>query len=84
MKKRQKRTASLKWKKEEKTEASVEEQEEMPVMEKSPNPIPEEAVAEEPVMEEAVVDEEGQEMPVDYQQIIDGLNAKVLAVEAEK
>lgn len=30
-----------------------------------------------------VMDEQGGEMPVDYQQIIDGQNAKILALEAE-
>lgn len=40
----------------------------------------EEMQAEEPAN---VVDDNGEELPVDYNQIIDGLNAKILALESE-
>ena len=33
--------------------------------------------------EQPLQDEEGGEMPIDYSQIVDGLNAKILALEAE-
>ena len=32
---------------------------------------------------QAVVDDEGEDMPVDYKEIVDGLNAKIMALEAE-
>lgn len=53
--------------------------EEAPI--ETPEPIPEMS-KEEPV-EQPLQDEEGGEMPIDYSQIVDGLNAKVLALEAE-
>ena len=60
-------------------EAEAEAPEEAPI--ETPEPIPEMS-KEEPV-EQPLQDEEGGEMPIDYSQIIDGLNAKIMALEAE-
>ncbi len=51
----------------------VQETEEPPQIEEQPT-----ALAPEPL-----TDEQGEEMPIDYQQIIDGLNAKIMALQAE-
>lgn len=47
--------------------------------------ISEQVSENEPVAEEVshVTDDNGEELPVDYKEIIDGLNAKILALEAE-
>jgi len=47
----------------------------------TPEPIPE--MSNEEPAEQPLQDEEGGEMPIDYSQIIDGLNAKIMALEAE-
>ena len=54
------------------------DEEPIPEMSKGEIAEPVEELAEQPLQ-----DEEGGEMPIDYSQIVDGLNAKVLALEAE-
>ncbi len=56
----------------EETAEEVAEEEEIPAMSKTA-----------PVDEEVVDEESGEAIPVDYQSIIDGMNAKMLALEAE-
>lgn len=46
--------------------------------------IEDEPIEDEPIeAPDSILDEEGEEMPVDYQGIIDGLNAKILALLSE-
>lgn len=61
-------------------EAPTETQEPIPEMSNS-EPIEEAEEVQE--QEQPLQDEEGGDMPVDYSQIVDGLNAKILALEAE-
>lgn len=69
-------------------EAEAEAPEEAPIetpepIPKMPNSEPIEEAEEVQEQEQPLQDEEGGEMPVDYSQIIDGLNAKIMALEAE-
>lgn len=61
-------------------EAPIETPEPIPEMSNS-EPIEEAEEVQE--QEQPLQDEEGGEMPIDYSQIIDGLNAKIMALEAE-
>lgn len=71
-------------------EAEVTEEAETEAEGPTPEPIPEmsnsepiEEAEEVQEQEQPLQDEEGGEMPIDYSQIIDGLNAKIMALEAE-
>lgn len=64
----------------EEVENFSEDDDDIPMMQKG---IVEKVEDEEPTEPQNITAEDGEELPIDYEQIIDGLNAKLAAVEAE-